>query len=107
MIFADFAPVPGTYADTVAKAGGFAFLDKLSRENRLLELHDNHLPTFVLVGKTYRSLASATKQVLELCPFSCSAQMRGTRRDNSLILSSSSYTASDIKMLRKLVACLL
>ena len=34
-LFADLVTVPGTYADTVLNAGGFAFLAQLSQDNRL------------------------------------------------------------------------
>ena len=37
-LFADLVTVPGTYADTILNAGGFAFLAQLSHDNRLFLL---------------------------------------------------------------------
>lgn len=67
--FAAFDPIRGSYADTVAKAGGLAFLAELFRENRLFELRDNQMPTSVPANcNTRKLLVNATKQVLGLCP---------------------------------------
>jgi hypothetical protein len=38
VLFAGFTPVPNTYAATVDQAGGFIFLDQLSRETHLFEV---------------------------------------------------------------------
>jgi hypothetical protein len=81
VLFADFDPVPGTYADTVVKAGGFAFLAQLSQDKSLLGLRDHRLPTSVPARNTHRSLVNATKLVLSLCPlFSLGSEERETLR---------------------------
>jgi hypothetical protein len=55
------------------KAGGFIFLDQLSRENHLFsffQLRDNRLPTSVPARNTHCLIVNTTKLVLSLCPLS-------------------------------------
>ena len=81
VLFAAFNPVPNTYADTVAQAGGCDFLAQLSRENCLFELRDNRLPTSVPARNAHRLFVNTTKMV----PFvrnDCPRQME-TSLDNS------------------------
>ena len=68
VLFACFTPVPDTYAATVKQAGGFIFLDQLSRENNLFQLRDNRLPTSVPVRNTHCLIVNTSKLVLSLCP---------------------------------------
>jgi hypothetical protein len=68
VLFAGFTPVPNTYAATVKQAGGFIFLDQLSRGNHLFQLRDNRLPTSVPARNTYCLIVNTTKLVLCLCP---------------------------------------
>jgi len=66
VLFAGFTPVPNTYAATVKQAGGFIFLDQLSRENHLFQLRDNRLPTSVPARNTHCLIVNTTKLVLSL-----------------------------------------
>jgi hypothetical protein len=68
VLFAGFTPVPNTYATTVKQAGGFIFLDQLSRENHLFQLRDNRLPTSVPARNTHCLIVNTTKLVLSLYP---------------------------------------
>jgi hypothetical protein len=68
VLFTGFTPVPNTYAATVKQAGGFIFLDQLSRENNLFQLRDNRLPTSVPARNTHCLIVNTTKMVLSLCP---------------------------------------
>jgi hypothetical protein len=68
VLFAGFTPVPNTYAATVKQAGGFIFLDQLSRETHLFQLRDNRLPTSVPARNTHCLIVNTTKLVLSLCP---------------------------------------
>jgi hypothetical protein len=80
-LFADLVTVPGTYADTVLNAGGFAFLAQLSQDNRLFVLRDHHLPTSLPARNLHRSICNATKLALSLCPlFPHGSEERATMR---------------------------
>ena len=68
VLFAGFTPVPNTYAATVKQAGGFIFLDQLSRETHLFQLRDNRLPISVPARNTHCLIVNTTKLVLSLCP---------------------------------------
>jgi hypothetical protein len=68
LLFAGFNPVPNAYAATVDQAGGFNFLEQLSRENCLFELRDNRLPTSVPARNTHGLIINTTKRMLSLCP---------------------------------------
>ena len=67
-LFEDLVTVPGTYADTVLKAVGFAFLAELSQDNRLFAPRDHYLPTSLPARITHRSICNATKLALSLFP---------------------------------------
>jgi hypothetical protein len=62
-LFADLVTVPGTYADTVLNAGGFAFLAQLSQDNRLFVLRDHHLPTSLPARNLHHSMTSMLRTI--------------------------------------------
>jgi hypothetical protein len=66
VLFAGFTPVPNTHVATVDQAGGFIFLDQLSRENHLFQLRDNRLTTSVPARNTHCLIVNTTKMVLSL-----------------------------------------
>jgi hypothetical protein len=90
-LFADLVTVPGTYADTVLNAGGFAFLAQLSQDIRLFVLRDHHLPTSLPARNLHRSICNATKLSFSSVP-SISSRFRGTC-DHAVIYPFSAATA--------------
>jgi hypothetical protein len=97
VLLAGFTPVPNTYAATVDQAGGFIFLDQLSRENHLFELRDNPLPTSVPARNTHCSIINTTKLVLSWCraPFFHKVQMSVSFCVNVFIFYGNSYMQQD------------
>ena len=80
-LFTYLVTIPGTYADTVLQAAGFALLAQLSQDHSLYALCDHHLPTSLPARKTHRSLCNATKLALSLCPlFPHGSEERATMR---------------------------
>ena len=74
VLLAGFTPVPNTYAATVDQAGGFIFLDQLSRKTTSLNFAITTV--FIFCDSAQHTLVNTTTMVLSLCaPFFHKVQM--------------------------------